>query len=128
MSNLSRTIGGFAICVTSFVSLSAMARSPLIVTAPQRASDVPSRHVSYADLNLFNHAGLRTLDLRIDAAIDGVCSDSGWQASEKGFADCRYNAWTGARPQVATAIQRAMEIATTGQSALPVVAIAIVAH
>ena len=128
MSNLSRAIGALAICAASLVSLSAAARSPLIVTAPRLSSDVPSRHVTYADLNLARHEGQQTLNLRVDVAIDGVCSDGGWQANEPGFGECRYHAWKGTRPQVATAIQRATEISTMGHSALPVAAITVVAH
>ncbi len=128
MFNLSRAVGVIAICAVSLVPVSAIARRPLIVTAPQTSGDIPSRHVSYADLNLARHEGQRTLNLRVDSAIENVCSDSGWQASEKGFGACRDHAWAGARGQVANAIQRATEIATTGHSALSVAAISIVAH
>ena len=68
------------------------------------------------------------MNLRVDTAIKNVCSDGGWQASEKGFAACRDHASTGARGQVANAIQRATEIATTGNSALPVAAMTLAAH
>lgn len=128
MFNLSRTVGAIAICAASLVSLSAAARSPVIVTAPRLSSDIPRQHVSFADLNLARQEGQKTLNLRVDVAIEGVCSASGWQANEKGFLDCRYHAWTGARPQIATAVRRATEIATSGHSALPVAAILVVAH
>ena len=48
MSNLSRTVGAISICIVSFVPMSAIARSLLIVTAPQPASDIPNWHISYA--------------------------------------------------------------------------------
>lgn len=48
MSNLSRTVGAISICIVSFIPMSAIARSSLIVTAPQPASDIPNWHISYA--------------------------------------------------------------------------------
>ena len=128
MSNLLRTIGALAVGGMIIIPVLASARSPVIVTAPRTDSEVPNRHIAYADLNLARHEDQKILNLRIDIAIGNVCSDSGWQANEKGFGQCRDHAWKGARPQVANAIQRATEIVATGHSALPAVAIAIVAY
>ncbi len=127
MSYFSASTIVFAACAVALVPTVAGARNnPVVVTAPR--SDLPQRRVSYADLNLAALDGQRVLHTRLDSAIDGVCTDGGFPSNELGFVECRLHAWSGTRSQVGNAIQRATEIATTGHSALPIVAIAIVAH
>ena len=127
MSILFRSISALAIGASAFPAAPTQARTaPLVVTAPH--SDLPTRRVSYADLNLAALDGQRVLHTRLDSAVNGVCTDGGFPATELGFVECRLHAWSGVRPQVANAIQRATEIATTGHSALPVAAITIVAN
>ena len=127
MSILFRSIAALAIGASALLTVPADARTaPVVVTAPH--SDLPTRRVSYADLNLAALDGQRVLHTRLDSAVNGVCTDGGFPATELGFVECRLHAWSGVRPQVANAIQRATEIATTGHSALPVAAITIVAN
>ena len=124
MSILFRSIAALAIGASAFPAAPTQARTaPVVVTA-----DLPTRHVSYADLNLAALDGQRVLHTRLDSAVNGVCTDGGFPATELGFVECRLHAWSGVRPQVANAIQRATDIATTGHSALPVAAITIVAN
>jgi UrcA family protein len=85
--------------------------------------------VSYADLNLAAVPDQRILNRRVGGAARDVCGpNDAASLSDHGFADCVSGAWSGARPQIAMAIQRASEIAQTGTSSIPMVAIAIVAR
>ena len=127
MSILFSSIAALAIGASALLTVPADARTaPVVVTA--RDSDLPTRRVSYADLNLARQDGQRTLNLRVGAAISDVCGDSGLYTLGFRNVECRSTAWAGAKPQVANAIQRATDIAATGHSALPVAAITIVAN
>jgi UrcA family protein len=42
------------------------------------AQEAPQVTVSYGDLNLHNHAGVRTLQSRIEAAAKSVCTNMGY--------------------------------------------------
>lgn len=100
---------------------------PIFVTGQ---SEVITRHVSYADLNLASAPGQMTLNRRVGGAVNGVCSealggDDGSVATKIWTQRCHATAWDGARPQIARAIQRAREIAFTGSSTLAATAIVI---
>lgn len=99
---------------------------PVVVIAP--ASDLPTRRVSYADLNLASLAGEKTLLTRVSRAVKWVCMESVGPSplyyAEQG---CRSYAWRGARPQIDRAMQRHREIASTGTSLIAVAAISIAA-
>jgi len=92
--------------------------------------DVVSRHISYADLNLASVAGERTLNRRVGTAVNGLCLDvtggnDGSTTFKYSMARCNGHAWSGARPQIAAAIQRAREIASTGSSTISATALTI---
>ena len=124
MSILIRSIAALAIGASALLTVPVDARTaPVVVTA-----DLPTRHVSYADLNLARDEGVRTLEGRVRGAVKNVCSDIGVKPFDLVYGECFRAAWDGARPQISLAIQRATEIATTGHSALPVAAITIVAN
>lgn len=113
------TVGGLAIAAPA-VSQS----RPVVVTAP--ADDTPTRRVSYRDLNLATMHGEKTLFKRVGYAVNGVCIESVGNAGlfyEE--MSCRKEAWGGARPQIARALQRARDIAQFGHSSIPAVAISI---
>ena len=88
--------------------------------------NVRTERVTYADLDLANRRDQRKLNLRITGAVKRVClfeNRSGLQ--DFGYYNCADGAWDGARPQIAQAVQRATEIAMTGQSSIAATAIAI---
>ena len=103
---------------------SASARDrPVVVTA--RDLEAPTRRVSYADLNLASRPGERTLNRRVDRAVTDVCAESGDGSHHFEDINCRNFAWDGARPQIARAVQRARELASTGQSSIAAAAIVL---
>ena len=114
------TVAGIAIAAP------AVAKQPktVVVTAPD--ADIPTRRVSYRDLNLVTLAGERTLNRRVGQAVRSVCFESvGTEAAFQLEFSCRKESWDGARPQIARAIQRARDIAQNGYSAIAPVAITI---
>ena len=97
----------------------------VVVTAP-RDDLVPTRRVTYADLNLASLSGEKALNRRVGAAVLGVCKESvGLQPLPFVEQSCREWAWHGAKPQIARAVQRAREIASTGTSSIAAASIAI---
>jgi UrcA family protein len=115
-----------AIAVTA--TTPAFGRSaPVFVTAPV---DVVTRHISYADLNLASVAGERALQRRVGTAVTDLCLDAtgGNDGSPKyklSMIHCSGEAWNGARPQMARAVQRARDIASTGSSSIAAAALTI---
>jgi UrcA family protein len=99
--------------------------TPSATVIGQRADDGLSVRVSYRDLNLASAKDERILNRRVGSATHVVCEP---HFSNLERADCVTYAWRGARPQIAMAIQRAREIALTGTSGIPLVAIAISAR
>ena len=100
---------------------------PLVVTA--NAEIITSR-ISYLDLNLASAPGQLTLNRRVDGAIGNLCTEATAKYDgnfRTGIANrkCRKSAWDQARPQIARAVQRANEIASTGASTIAASAITI---
>lgn len=99
---------------------------PVVVRAQPIDKDLPTRRVSYADLDLATQAGEKTLYRRVSSAVTHVCREStgpnpnGWEDMH-----CRTFAWGGAKPQMKQAIQRARDIAQNGFSTIAPVAIQI---
>jgi UrcA family protein len=120
----------FSLCAAIAVTATtpAFARSaPVFVIAP---TDVVTRHISYADLNLASVSGERTLERRVGTAVSDLCLDAtgGNDGSPKfklSMIRCSGEAWNGARPQMARAVQRARDIAATGSSAIAATALTI---
>ena len=99
---------------------------PVVVTAPSPIdSDTPVRYVSYRDLNLITDAGARTLMNRVRWAAKDVCSATEFDQEMLFTVRCNRTALHRATPQVEAAIQRAREIAMTGQSSIAAAAIVI---
>jgi UrcA family protein len=97
------------------------------VTGP-RITDGLSERVSYRDLNLANVRDAKRLVRRVGFAVSHVCSYDD-RALIPDLVECRSYAWEGAKPQIALAIQRAKQIASTGFSAIaPVTIVVAVAH
>lgn len=107
----------------------ATGRPPIFVTAPNPA-DIVTRHIGYADLNLASAAGERTLNRRVGGAVNSLCLEviGGYDGSMQSMSAesyCASSTWNQARPQIARAVQRAHEIASTGSSTLAVAAITL---
>ena len=100
-----------------FLPTSANAReSAVLVTAP---TELVVRHVTYADLDLAQPAGVSTLNDRVGFAVGEVCTEAnlgndGGFSFKAGMLRCSNHAWNDVRPQIALAVQRAHDIATTG--------------
>jgi len=101
--------------------------APIVVNA---SPDIVVRHVSYADLNLAAAAGERTLVGRVRGAVSELCgevtggSDGSWM-SNRTLDRCNRASWDQARPQISLAVQRARDIAMTGQSDILATALTI---
>ena len=108
------------------MSPSAFAKDrPVVVVAP--ADQAPTRLISYADLNLASLAGETTLNRRVEGAVSSVCEEAvGPSPALYTERACKKFAWRGARPQIAQAVERARDIATTGSSMIAATAITIV--
>jgi UrcA family protein len=93
----------------ALVATGAVFSSALIGMSPAMARTADSVAVAHADLNLASRAGLRTLDNRIAAAVDIVCSAGG-------ALDLRTDAQARAcRVEVATAAQIQRDAVVAGQ-------------
>jgi UrcA family protein len=100
---------------------------PLVVTAN---ADIITSRISYLDLNLASAPGQLTLNRRVEGAIGNLCTEAtaAYDGNFRtGIANrkCRNSAWDQARPQIARAVQRANEIASTGASTIAASAITI---
>ena len=100
----------------------AVAQEQAATIVGKRSEDGLSTRVSYRDLNLASLQGEKILNRRVGAAAHMVCEPHFTTFDQM---DCVSYAWRGARPQIAMAVQRAREIALTGNSGIPLVAIAI---
>jgi UrcA family protein len=88
------------------------------------------RHVSFADLNLAAPAGQQTLNRRVDAAVSSLCNEAtggndGSPAYKYSMISCSDGAWNDARPQIARAVQRSQELASTGHTSILAAALTI---
>ncbi len=116
--------GAIAITAIELLAISpASAKDPpLVVTA----EPLPTRNVSFADLNLASAADARTLHRRVGEAVNEVCQISPGPSQQRfDDLDCSASAWAGARPQIDRAVLRAKEIAATGSSSIAATAITV---
>jgi UrcA family protein len=117
------TLGGLFL-----VASPASGKAPIVVTAPD--DNVVVRRISYADLNLASATGASTLNRRVNGAVSDLCSeatggDDGSFNFKFNMMKCDGRAWGEARPQIARAVQRARDIASTGASPIAAAAITI---
>jgi UrcA family protein len=87
-------------------------------------------HVQYIDLNLATPTGEHALAGRVSSAITDLCveaagSNRGSTLFKPALVGCSNAAWKEARPQIARAVQRAHNVASTGTSAIQAAAIHI---
>ena len=85
-----------------------------------------SARVTYDDLNLAAVRGEQTLQRRVRGAARQVCAPNDDHSVNRPISRCVSGAWNGALPQIDLAVRRAREIASTGRSSIPVVAIGVV--
>ena len=127
----SLTLAAAAITSAVLVSSTALARpsDPVVVTATR--DEVETRTVSYRDLNLVLASDQRRLDRRVGSAIKDVCVIDDYHAvrtlaAYSTYRACSDLAWTGARPQIRAAIERAQSFAARGGGGSDVASTAIV--
>lgn len=105
------------------IAVPAEAKRPVVVKAP---ADTATRYVTYRDLNLASAEGEKMLNRRVGKAVTGVCYEINGPSPDFHIQmSCRGEAWRGARPQIARAVLRAQQIASTGQSLIAVSAITL---
>src|SRR5947209_7685178 len=107
-----------AVCGASLIAAVAVAgtpRNPIVIAQPQ---NLVERRISYADLNLADATGVRTLKRRISSAVTSLCDEAVGEDTRTSidYKGCESGAWRGARPQISLAVERAHEIATAGSS------------
>ena len=102
------------------VAAAAQQQQPVVVRAQPIDENLRTEHVSYADLDLVSAKGAKTLHYRVARAVRNVCLfDRGTIGLQSGdYYNCADGAWDRARPQIASAVDRAREIAMTGKSSI----------
>lgn len=126
----------FSMCaavVVTFVQFAVVAQPVSAKSRDVVVNAVPetiTRRVSYADLNLATTPGQQTLNHRVGKAVEELCTGATGGHFEGlrmtiAKSGCANTAWVGARPQIANAVRRAQEIATTGSSSIAAAAITL---
>jgi len=117
-------LSGVTASLLVVTSASAAEQRPVVVYG--EPENVRTERVTYADLDLAELSDQRKLNLRVTGAVKRVClfeNRSGLQ--DFGYYHCADDAWDGAKPQIAQAVQRAKDIALTGKSSIAASAITI---
>ncbi len=106
-------------------SASAAQQGPVVVYA--EPDNIRTERVTYADLDLADRSDQRKLNHRVSGAVKRVClfENSRGGLQDFGYYGCAGDAWDGAKPQIAQAVQRAKDIAMTGRSSIAATAITI---
>jgi UrcA family protein len=97
--------------LVSSTAVAAVQTEPVVVTAPL-PTDQFSRAVSHRDLDLTLASDQRRLHHRVSSAVKDVCAVGEYHAvrtlaAYSQYSACSKDAWSGARPQIAAAIDRA---------------------
>ena len=84
----------------------------------------PTRHVTFADLNLASASGKRTLERRVRGAVDDVCGEAlGPSPIFYAKQACFSETWHEAKPQMARAFERARAMTTSGMAGAAVITV-----
>lgn len=128
MPNTSVMTAGLGLAFLALAAAGAGAASarPVTVVA-QTDPEVLTARISYGDINLATAAGAALLEQRVGGAVRSVCAPLEQTRQEIALSSCHRTAWTGARPQMERALQRARELASRGSSPIPLAAIEVVA-
>jgi UrcA family protein len=121
----------FGVAVISVLAMASPAcgKTPQVVVTGN--PDMVTRQITYADLNLALPSGERVLSRRVSYAISGLCQEVTGDphptmlAGSAVVSGCMNSGWSQARPQIARAIERARELAATGQSTVAAAALII---
>jgi UrcA family protein len=88
------------------------------------ADDVPTRHVSFADLDLSTAGGERTLVRRVKLAVSKVCDQAvGPLPIIYAKQECWKSTWTESQPKLNAAIERSRKFAANGSVATATITI-----
>ena len=115
---------GITIALLVGIASAAMAQEVTVVR-DRPDPDMLTERVHYGDLNLASKQDVRVLKTRVGGAVHRVCLVTNGLSTYDG---CKYESWSGARPQIGRAVKRARQIAQTGTSNIAPVAIVIAAH
>ena len=115
--------GGAALVLLS--GIASAAPRDIEITARAVDPDLRVEYVLHRDLNLASAADRKALKTRVSQAVGRVCEPYEPPLVSMDYNRCRRGAWDGAEAQIDVAIRRAEQIAATGSSTLPAVAIAI---
>lgn len=110
---------GATLALLAGIGGAALAKEVTVLGA--RSDDVPTESVLHRDLNLASAQGAKALMFRVSGAVRRVCAPQ----ERYDYTQCRQFAWNGARPQMDRAIARAQQLAATGTTSIPAVAIVI---
>jgi UrcA family protein len=105
-------------CLAAFLAL--LCASLAVSSACSAAeNDEATRRILYGDLDLSTPDGLKTLNRRINHALDVVCLDpNGPSPAAVVDANCRRNSWQATRRDVALAIARQQSARATAEGVL----------
>lgn len=118
---------GLALAIAGGSAAQARPDTRVDVIGQRVDEDQLSRRVAYRDLDLAATRDQQRLGRRVRAAVGQVCAPldgTNWRSRQQ---ECRSVAWHGAEPQMALAIERARQLAAAGRTAIPEVAITVVA-
>ncbi|CAA9511584.1 MAG: hypothetical protein AVDCRST_MAG31-925 [uncultured Sphingomonas sp.] len=114
-----------ALALTTAGTAGASVQAPVEVVGERIHDDQLTERVRYGDLELAGADGQRALTFRVRSAVSKVCAPLDGTNLRTRHQQCRSVAWHGAKPQMARAIERAQQLAATGSTSLPEVAIAV---
>lgn len=103
----------------------ASAQASLQVVAKRVQDDQITQRVSHGDLDLGSASGQKRLTFRVRSAVGKVCAPLDGTNLRMRQQHCRAVAWQGAKPQIERAMTGAQQLAATGTTSLPEVAIAV---
>lgn len=114
-----------SLLITATAAEAAQDRPVVVYAEPDE--NVRTERVTYADLDLVQDRDQRELHSRVAGAVKRVClfeyGRMGLQ--DRGYHDCATGAKQGAAPQIALAVQRARQLASSGTSTIAATAITI---
>jgi UrcA family protein len=118
--------GVTASLLVSAATAQAAQERPVVVYAEQQ-DGFKTRHVSYRDLDLAIAEDQQKLNRRVGTAVRRVCSEANHNRPgvDPIYRACANDSWASARPQISRAIERAVQLASRGESSIAAGAIMI---
>ena len=107
-----------SLLVATAASAAAQDKPVVVYAGPQE--NTRTEHVTYRDLDLSQRKDEKKLNLRVAGAVKRVCLFENTRPGlqDHGYYVCSDDAWDQARPQIAQAVDRAKQLAMTGQTSL----------